>query len=149
MPPGDPRSVSLNASYHKEQQYIQFKGLGIWTVSEILGLLWSEGVGHAPCGPFETPLQNFLTIPIISEQSVHWLPRTCPDKIWADFGMPQGTLWVGHFEFWNPFAQLQIRIYHIPKFQTNGWVVNENTSGQKLGRKRKDKRPMGHDSLTR
>ena len=29
------------------------------------------------------------------------------------------TLWVRHFEFWNPLAQLHIHICHIPKFQNN------------------------------
>ena len=41
-------------------------GLGIWTVSRILGFSWSEEGGHAPGGPFETLLHNFISISIIS-----------------------------------------------------------------------------------
>ena len=35
MPPGDPQSVSLDASYHKEQKYIRFLGKEL----NFLGLL--------------------------------------------------------------------------------------------------------------
>ena len=39
MIPGDARYVTMNASHHKEQQYIGL-GVGIWTVSEILHIYW-------------------------------------------------------------------------------------------------------------
>ena len=37
----------LNVSYHKEQQYIWFR-VGFWTVSEILSLRWTRGIGAYP-----------------------------------------------------------------------------------------------------
>ena len=101
--------MSLNASNHKEQQYIWFSDgvlhgfcdiklyeLRVWancrgtpsrchwmrlitrnktiyglrmgslTVSEILGFYEVKGMGHTPVGPFETLLQNFISISVIS-----------------------------------------------------------------------------------
>ena len=46
-PQVDLMSVSLDASYHKEQKYIWFKGgdlNGFWDIS----ILWSEGGGASP-----------------------------------------------------------------------------------------------------
>ena len=40
--PGDPESVSLNASYHTEQQYMF--DICFWMVSEILNLTWRRFV---------------------------------------------------------------------------------------------------------
>ena len=45
--PRDPRSVSLNVSYQKKQEYMWFRGEDLNSF-EILGLLLSEGVGHVP-----------------------------------------------------------------------------------------------------
>ena len=127
--PGDPLSVSLNASYHNEQQYMWFRdgilngfwdikpymnwrgwgippgnpsrchtlyliirnkniyglGVGIWTVSEILGLLGGKEVWD----------QNIPS-------SGYW------ELVCTKFGhisaYPRGTLQVCYFEFWNPIA---------------------------------------------
>ena len=56
--------------------------------------------------------------PQISEWSVQWLLRNCPDKIWVDFCMLQGTLWVHHFEFWKALAN-SYQYLSYSEFQNN------------------------------
>ena len=59
MPPGDPRSMSLDASYHKEQDYIWFMGGDLNGLCDIR--LWYQvfyemkGVGHALTGTLWNP----------------------------------------------------------------------------------------------
>ena len=47
---GTPRPVSLNVSYHKDKQYIWFRGR-LLTVAKILSLLFTEGDEHTSKGP--------------------------------------------------------------------------------------------------
>ena len=54
VPPGNPGSVSLNASYHKEQQYILFRDWVLNGFRDIrLYLYWS---GWTPGGPLSVSL---------------------------------------------------------------------------------------------
>ena len=187
------RLVSLNASYHKEQEYIWFMGgdligfsdirpfmkwrggawllctggpLGwshwmcliirnkniygigvrIWTVSEILGLLWSGG-GGAPWGvgggwggggalwhPPAKLLINSYHIPQISEKSVTWLLRTRPNKIWVYFRIPlrgrSGSAVMNFETLLHNFISISITSQN---FRTICQVVTENSSGQNFG----------------
>ena len=100
------RSVPLDASYHKEQKYILFRGGDLNGVWDIRPHSLYEHV-NAQRGPFETFLDNFISISIIfpnSPSSGYWeLVRTkfgwISACLWA-------TLWICNFEFWNPLETL-------------------------------------------
>ena len=52
-------------------------------------------MGHTPVGPFETLLQNFISISIISPyfRTIHPLiTEALSCKIWEDFSMPPGEI---------------------------------------------------------
>ena len=69
MPSGDPRSVSLDALYHKEQEYIWFMGGDLNGFCAIWHFYEMKKVGMLSQGPFITHLQNFISISIISQIS--------------------------------------------------------------------------------
>ena len=91
-----------------------------------------RGFGMPPGDPFKPTHKTsypYLLYPQISEQSVQWLLRTHPDKIWTDFKMPIGDPLVS--PFW---------ILKHPKFQDNPssgyWELIRRKFG---GKKRKKK----------
>ena len=49
IPLEDPRSMSLNGSYHKEQEYIWFRGGDLSSFRDIMPFM-TEGVGAEPWG---------------------------------------------------------------------------------------------------
>ena len=136
-------SQPLDGSYHNEQEYIWF-GVGIWTVSDILGLLWSEVGGACPRGTLLNPFSklhiHIYHIPQILEQSVQSLLRPCPDKIWVEFGLPPGDplsspVWIlKHFCKFHIHLSISIL---SPNFRTMRLVVTENSIGQNVGGKKK------------
>ena len=93
-------------------------------------------------GPFETHLQNFISIsiiPQISKQSVQWLLRTYPDKIRTDFSMPRGAFGsaILKFELFVTLLHNFIIIFIISQnFRPILLAVTENLCGQNLDRKK-------------
>ena len=67
MPLGDPRSVPLNVLYHKEQEYIWFMCGDLNDFCAIWPFYEMKGVGMLSQGPFETHLQNFISVSIIPQ----------------------------------------------------------------------------------
>ena len=91
----------------------------------------------------------YLSYPRMSEQSVQWLLRTCPDKTLGGFWhAPRGPFEsaILYFEtLLHSFISMSII---SPNFKTIHPVVTKNLSEQNFGGKKKNKRPMGHDLLT-
>ena len=138
--PRGPRSVSVDASDHKEHEYIWLMGGNLNGFCDIRPFMKWWGRVMLSQGPFETHLQNFISrsiIPKISRQSVQWLLRTHPDKIWADFGVAFESAIL----MFKPFVtalHISIIISIIsPNFIQILQVVTENLCGQNLGRKKK------------
>ena len=101
-----------------------------------------------PWGPFETLLQNFISISVISPKFQKNLSRGYWEIIWTKFGQifacPLGTFWIQVFEIWKPFPQLHIHVYNIPKFQNNPSNGNWELVWTKFGLK-EEVEQEGHD----
>ena len=138
--PRGPRSVSLDASYPTKQEYMWTR-VGIWKVSVILGLLWSDGVWACSRRSLWNPLANLLSIisqtftanrPVVTENSSR--------QNVGEFRHVSRGPFECNSELWNARAKLHIHIYLIPKFRIIRSEVTENSSGQNLGGKKKKKK---------
>ena len=73
--PGVPRSMSLNAPYLKEQEYIWFMGGDLNGFQDINAFYEMKGVGHAPMGSLGSQDPCYLMCLTIRNKNIYDLGR--------------------------------------------------------------------------